>query len=410
MKVSIPWNSQSVSDYLHLERYVNDGSPTGFTEVHKTSPSTNPFTASDHFPILEFSDNDCDVRLLGKDCEYLRGAVNFAHPDSVQSPTLSGAARKVVVSPVVVSPVAGGRTMLVREGEGGPGYLKLTYDFSRIGRVDRQLSLRHCMSSIEVSNVLETALDRGYLGNNCALLREPSARVTILGTGESYEWGTIFRERAPYPYVSEARAIVPGFSLFGRDRKDANHKALILQFIDLGGYEPVQYLMDLLLMIIDSYWKIVTSCGLHIECHGQNCMFEVTPELRIVRFIVKDMDSVDKDIPLSRYLGVERDWASRPYMCMDEGVYYYPIRASFMYDFKLGMYMLDPLIQVVCSAFRLNQQEIESNVRDHVRAHYIGKLPPSYFPGDGCWYDCDNTERKPGTRREYFPHPNPRFR
>jgi hypothetical protein len=225
-----------------------------------------------------------------------------------------------------------------------------------------------------------------------------------------HEWGTIFRERLPYPYHADSCAIVPGFSLFGRDRKDAHHRALVCQLIDGGGHEPRAYLMDLLLSVIDSYWKIVIATGLHIECHGQNCMFEVSPDLKIRRFVVKDMDSVDKDLPLQRFLGVRSDWASYPYMCLDESIYYYPIRASYMYDFKLGEYLLRPIISSVCDAFPIDQELVESDLRDHVRANYLDRLPPTYFPKDGFWYDCDNTERQPGTRREYFSHPNPRFR
>lgn len=411
VKISNPWVKQGDDEYLHLERFVNDGSPSGFTEVHKTSASADPFTGEDSFHLLEFEDGDCDVRVLGEECDYFKGTVNFVHPDSLDSPTLAEAKRKVVRSPLVVSPVAGGRTMLVRGDVSRRGYIKLTYDVSRIGRVDRQLSLRHCQSSLEVSDVLKGALDKGALGDRCALLREPSARVSMLNTKDGlYEWGTIFRERQPYPYLADARAIVPGFSLFGRDRKDDDHRALVCQFIELGGYAPKAYLMDLLRSVIDSYWKIVLSTGLHIECHGQNCLFEVNSDLKMRRFIVKDMDSVDKDLPLQRFLGVKSEWESHPYMCMDESIYYYTIRASYMYDFKLGEYLLTPIIRSVCEAFDLDQRAIESELREHVRANYIDHLPPSYFPEDGCWYDCDNTERQPGTRREYFPHPNPRFR
>jgi hypothetical protein len=177
VQITSPWTTQSDDDYLHLERYVNDGSPSGFTELHKTSASADPFTGSKSFPLLEFYDGDCEVQRLGAQCRYLDMSVNFAHPDSSQSPTLASAKRNPIHSKVVVSPVAGGRTMLIRTDEPSPGYIKLTYDISRIGRVDRQLSLRHCLSSIEMSNALTTAIDSGAIGERCAVLREPSARM-----------------------------------------------------------------------------------------------------------------------------------------------------------------------------------------------------------------------------------------
>lgn len=411
VQITFPWKTQSDDEYLHLERYVNNGSPSGFTELHKTSAAADPFTGSPTFPLLEFYDGDCEVRNIGIPCAYFDMSVNFAHPDSIGSSILANAKRMPVRSKLVVSPVAGGRTMLIRTGESSPGYVKLTYDVSRIGRVDRQLTLRHCLSSIEMSKAISAAIDSGAIGDRCALLREPSAKISILRSDSGiYEWGSIFRERLPYPYLNDTCAIVPGFSLFGKDRKDAHHRALVCQLIDHGGHEPRAYLMDLLFSVIDSYWKIVIATGLHIECHGQNCMFEVASNLKIRRFVVKDMDSVDKDLPLQRYLGVKSDWESYPYMCLDENIYYYPIRASYMYDFKLGEYLLRPIIETVCDAFSIDQKSIESDLRDHVRANYLNRLPPTFFPKDGCWYDCDNTERQPGTRREYFAHPNPRFR
>jgi hypothetical protein len=138
-------------------------------------------------------------------------------------------------------------------------------------------------------------------------------------------------------------------------------------------------------------------------------MFEVTPDLKVARLVVKDMDSVDKDLPLARLLGVERKWSS-PYLCMDEDVHFYPIRASYMYDFKLGGYLLSPLIGCVAEAFDLDADAVGLEIREYVQGEHLVGLPRTYFPEDGCWYDCDNTERIPGTRRQYFPHPNPRFR
>lgn len=398
--------------YVHLERLVNDGSPSGFTEVHTVSPETSPFTGADCFPLLEFEDTDLETILLGSEEPYLRGSVNFAHPDSFESPILRTAAREIQRSQVVVSPAAGGRTMVVRDGPVGTGYLKLTYDISRIGRVDRQLALKHCVSSIEVSAALKDAVDRSHLSKRTALLLEPSARVSLLPTPEGlYEWGTIFRERRPYPYVAtnERRFLVPGFSLFSKDRVAEADAPLLVQMIEVGGYNPEAYLLDLVRMIVDTYWSIVHACALHIECHAQNCFFEIAANGRATRFVVKDMDSVDKDIPLARFLGVERDWRSN-YLTMTEDIYYYPIRASYMYDFKLGEYLLSPLVQAVATAFSLSTERVDAIVREYVRETHLPGLPPSYFPDDGCWYNCDNTERKPGTQRQYFAHPNPRFR
>lgn len=52
--------------YIYMERYVNEGSPSGFTSIHTTSYETNPFTGLANFNLLEFSDDDCQRIVVGK--------------------------------------------------------------------------------------------------------------------------------------------------------------------------------------------------------------------------------------------------------------------------------------------------------------------------------------------------------
>jgi hypothetical protein len=133
---------------------------------------------------------------------------------------------------------------------------------------------------------------------------------------------------------------------------------------------------------------------------------------RPVRFVYKDMDSVEKDIPLARFLGYRTEWESSPVMCFDESLYFYPIRASYMYDFKLGEYLMWPIIQSVKIKYKakIDIPDIQNIIREHVRSNYLDKLPKEYFPTDDCWYKCDDTERLPGQRREYIANANPKFR
>jgi hypothetical protein len=100
--------------YIFLERYVNDGSPSGFTDLHTTSDRTNPFIGEERFPLLEFSDTDIECITLGHKRECFERGVNYAHPDSINSEILIGSGRKIVESPFVVSPTASARTMLIR--------------------------------------------------------------------------------------------------------------------------------------------------------------------------------------------------------------------------------------------------------------------------------------------------------
>ncbi|TCL58873.1 hypothetical protein EDD76_10543 [Kineothrix alysoides] len=396
--------------YIFMERYMNSGSPSGFTEVNKTSEETNPFTGKSQFPIFYFDDSDLESYILGEELpEFWSNKHNFAHPDSVLSRILNMSNRILRNSEFEVSPTSGGRTMFVWNRYPS-GYLKLTYDVSRIGRVDRQLSKKHCLASCESSQTLKRVFDKGGFPNTMSMQLEPSAKVTMLPVGNDiYEWGVIFREKTPYPYIKKKVQLIPGFSLF-YEKDNEIKNPLIIQFIRLGGYDPLVYLRRILTIIVDCYWNIVLNCGFHIECHGQNCLFEVDENYNIVRMVVKDMDSVDKDIPLAEFLGLNTNWESYPQCCFDRSLYFYDIRASYMYDFKLGEYLISPIINVVAKEYNLDVKQIQRYVRDYVNSIYTYRLPPNYFPPDGFWYYCDNTERKPGTRRTYYPHPNPNYR
>lgn len=395
--------------YIYLERYVNNGSPSGFHQA-TTSPQTNPFTGEDRFPLLEFKDTDIECIHLGSKHEIFEKGVNYVHPDSLKSNNLHASGRKIVESNLVVSPTSGGRTMLINEPNLG-GFIKLTYDVSRIGRVDRQLTLKHCQSSLEVTSVMKKCIDQGKLPNTFSLLLEESSKISLLRVGgKIYEWGVIYREAKPYPYTQKNTITIPGFSLFGIDKNNKDDELLINQFIELSGSDPREYLIKVLKLIVDNYWGVVLNCAFHLECHSQNCLFEVDEGYNITRIVIKDMDSVDKDIPLAKHFKLNDTWESYPYMCFDGSIYFYSIRPSFIYDFKVGEYLLSPIIDAVATKYKLNISAIEYEIKMYVKENYIWQLPNSYFPADGCWYDCDKTERKPGEKRKYYAHKNPKFR
>jgi len=77
-----------LSTFLHLERYVNDGSPSGWTDKNKTSESTNPFTGRESFPLLEFDVSDVENIIVGREHALFERPVNYAHPDQ-RNPKIS---------------------------------------------------------------------------------------------------------------------------------------------------------------------------------------------------------------------------------------------------------------------------------------------------------------------------------
>lgn len=394
--------------YIYLERFVNDGSPSGFTEKHTTSDETNPFRGIDSFPILEFDDSKDECLFLGEH-ELFKNGLNFAHPDSRNSHNLCQSYKYTVDSKLMVSPTASGRTMFLRNSQYN-GYLKLTYDVGRIGRVDRQLAYNNCLSSYEITNQIKKAIIEKKFPPCFAILLESASKITKLRVSDNiYEWGVIFREAKPYPYSINNVLLIPGFSLFSKDRKNPDDEFLINQFIELSKIEPRDYLINLLEMIVECHWKLVLNCALIHECQAQNCLFELNEDYKIGRMVIIDMDSIDKDIPTAKYLGLDIRWDS-PYGILNKDNYRYSTRASTMYDWKLGEYVLSPLIKVVAAKYGLDILSIEDEIKSFVKNNFINNLPADYFPLDGNWYSHPPTERKPGEKREFIAHKNPKFR
>lgn len=406
--------------FIYMERYVNNGSPSGWTQKKSTSPETNPFSGEKRFELYEFDDSQLDSLVIGNPNPIFNNR-NFCHPDSITygSQVILQDGIKTKKSDVIVQPTSGGRTMFV-DCDKVDGFIKLTYDTARIGRVDRQLRFEHCMSSYEVSNALKRAIDAGKFPSTYSILLEKTGKVTYIPIDNEhyYEWGVMLRENRAYPYSKDMVQLIPGFSLFGIDNYSdhtKNDEFLINQIIDLSGINPLKYLINVIQMTIDSWFTTALNCGFLLELHGQNCYYEINQNFIITRIVIKDMDSVDKDITTEKKLGLNSAWKSFPYECFyadepEDHPWYYKIRASYMYDFKLGTYILLPLIETVCAKYHLNKDEIILQIKKYVKDCYIGKLPKGFFPEDGRWYDCDNSERKPGTRRVYYPHDNPMFR
>lgn len=394
--------------YIYLERFVNDGSPSGFTEKHTTSDETNPFRGIDSFPILEFDDSKDECIFLGEHELFING-VNFAHPDSRNSHNLSQSYKNPIDSKLIVSPTASGRTMFLRNSQYN-GYLKLTYDVGRLGRVDRQIAYNNCLSSYEITNQIKKAIIEKKFPPSFAILLESASKTTKLRVSDNiYEWGVIFREAKPYPYTNKNVLLIPGFSLFSNDRKNPDDEFLINQFIELSNIEPRDYLINLLKMIVECYWKLVLNCALIHECQAQNCLFELNEDYKIERMVIIDMDSVDKDVPTAKYLGLDIKWDS-PYGTLNKDNYRYSTRASTIYDWKLGEYLLSPLIKIVAAKYGLDILSIEDEIKSFVRNNFINNLPADYFPLDGNWYSHSPTERKPGEKRIFIAHKNPKFR
>lgn len=395
----------SINKYVYLERYVNDGSPSGYTLINTTSVETNPISGDACFKLKSFDTNRYRNLVLGDDCNIFNN-LNFAHPDSEYSKLFKMMNIQLASTEFVVAPTASSRTVLVIN-KNSPYFLKLNYDIGKIGRCDRHISKMSALASYENSNYIIECIKNKKLPIYFSILPENCAKITYLeNNGNFYEWGTIFRE---YPSTNNT-IVVPAFSLFSKDYNNKNDDCLINQFITLNNSNPREYLIKLLVMLIDCYWSLLLKCGLVAELHSQNCLVELNYNFDIKRIIIRDMEDVDRDNYIAELNNIEKKWESFGYKTYNITDDEYKYRTSYMYDFKFGIYLLEPLINAVCSKYNINKDEIYKFIKNYVNSKYLCNLPDNYFFDKNIWVSRSNQDNGLIRKKTYILNEKPKFR
>jgi hypothetical protein len=394
--------------YIYLERYVNDGSPSGFTEKYNTSIETNPLGPISSFELCSIKVPD-EINCIdfGMQPGFLSTRQILIHPDMVNSELLCECSKQRD-SGFIVFPTSSSRTVKILGSEGW--FIKLNYD-GFIGRIDRQLGISQASAAVEVSERISEQFGRGGLSSKFSFMRETFARVADLKTStRTYEWGMVAREPAPYPTNNSLKYIFPAFSLFSQDRKNPRDPTLLEQLFAHQSKSPRLFLLEgLLFPILESYFSLLLTCGLQLECHAQNTLIGLDDDFQIITVVERDAESIDRDLSLMSDLGLDVMQPRSEYKCLRRGQYNYEIMHSFMYDFKLGAYLLDPLIDVACKTQKLDKGLVCSEIKSFAR-NFISKLPTDFFPEDGMWYSYESVVHDRSQRRNYIATPNPLYR
>jgi len=398
----------------YAERFINDGSPSGFSELNSTSPATSPFGFKPYFTLL--SARSTNVRTFGSltDAPFVMDRLPsdsiYVHPDMEKVLRDQGTDCDLRRTNMLVAPTASGRTVQILSGNSND-YLKLHY--ARVlGRMTRELSFAKAISGPETSRLIEAAVQKKELPAALHLLPEPFARVVSFETptGDK-EWGMVYRRSDPIgPEAEKIRILLPCFSLFSADRFAVHHPTLLSQVLSEVGGDADEYFVETIVTpVIDAYFMLLRILGLQAEWNAQNLLFGFSADFRCAFVVMRDLESVDKDISLMERVGVSTDFDSAPYKCIDASQYNYQIKHSFMFDFKLGECVLRPLFGAASCQLKMGFDTFASVVRTRVVKH-LGYLPPNFFP-DGRWYSFDKVlVDQRSDARPYLEHRSPVFR
>ncbi len=406
-------NFDSSSDFLHLERFVNDGSPSGFTDTYTTSFLTSPRERFESFYLcgLKFHDESI-LQIYGSKPEGLSDNWHLlVHPDMLYDPNNNyffSLAKEIKINAVKVAPTASCRT--VKMLENNEWFIKLHYA-GLIGRVDRGLTINHASSAVEVTDFIRDGMQLNKLPSFFHFQCELYAKVAQSKiNNKSIEWGMVYREAKAWPLIEKKHFLIPAFSLFSTDRIYPNDPTLLEQIIWSQNKKVEEYLFeDIISPIYSTYFNLLLNLGIQLECHAQNTLFAIDENYKIMGMVARDAESIDKDISLMEERNINHSFQTNVYKCRYRQNYKYFIMHSFMFDFKLGEYLISPIIDNAHKKFGFNKSKLIQKIKEF-NEFYIRQLPPDFFPSDKKWYKNSKRVHKKTGKQKYISKMNPKFR
>ena len=420
--------------FIKAERYLNEGSPSGFSEVNTTSKHTRPKSSTTSFALSQIKFNrNVLIEDIG---EYKHGYVKnnciFIHPDMLNTNELLKNANYFVEDEVIVAPTASGRTVLALTEN---YFIKLAY-LGFLGRLIRHMNGEILRSAYEVTKQLINAANSNTLNPAFSFLREDFGRVAHIPLNDfmsdgiefpkningCYEWGVLFRESRPFPYVHEEEFLIPFFSLFSNEFDPITEKAtvyqdkpLLIQLFEHQNKSIEKFLLDdILFPLFSTYFEALIFAGVEFEAHAQNMLIAINKEYAIKRIVCRDFESAGRDVPVMEYMGINYvrhgDYKLNTIKRKDVGQKYpkYYINHSFMFDFKLGEYLVTPLLKLAHQHIPFEYNVLPNKIKEFNR-QFIEKLPTDFFPPDWCYYENINWNKEKRSRT-YIWQDNPKYR
>lgn len=367
----------------YYERFVNIGSPTGLTFKRSSSTYTSPLycTGSYELPFLELEQGNYQVLNL-KWTDYFskntESMIYPVHPDNIdllndyyyQQSVLSPALKLKAI------PTASPRTIALDDKAYQNVHLKLDYP-RPLGRFSSSLSGSKLYAGPHISSYLTKCTKSSPVyflpeisAIECQIYKDgtPSGCVIRLNSMQG---------------INDCDSIninmVPAFSLYSPDRFNQGKLPFILSYLQIFQNPQDVFLKKFIYPLIESYFNLSINHGLIPEAHSQNILFGFRKE------------DLENPIVIWRdFQGFFRD-ESRidPSLISDKiGTYHLLPRSnpetvrnkrSFLYDWILGFYFMNPLIDLACSYFSFSLKSIRNQIKEFTQS-ILNDVEEDYFP------------------------------
>lgn len=398
-----------VAALIHLERYVNKGSPSGFLAEHATSPMTAPAGLIPFFdlPLISVPVEHVTQHRPEAIPEPMRSendaiALYPCHPDVLDLIRDGIPVNTQIERTLRVAPTASARTVYVIEYG---FYIKLHYPHD-IGRFSRANPWHKWISSFENCDELVGEIISLRAPREFALLRETAG--LLVGDCEKQQGGAgiMIREERPFPH-SRLAPIIPFFSLFSNDRAALDDPPLLVQLLrDVAS--PLDFVMQAVVEPLLRCFRFQAfNLGLLPENNAQNLLLEFDGDGSTTRIVHRDMMGTFKDLAMRRMHGRTKLLNSYHSVEYDDAPEECFRRRSFAYDFKTGEYVFSEIETLLGSGFGVRAEEFQDVVRSAFRS-IVTRDVESYFGSETNWWAYSNVHPTGG--RPYVQMRHPKYR
>jgi len=265
-------------------------------------------------------------------------------------------------------------------------------------------------NAVKISEILKEKFDDGVFSKDLFFLPESFGRIIDFGSNHKAEFekqylGMIIRDYTPYPNkdIKDIQwRLIPSFSLFSEEYKDADFSKSILELLfDFRNDMQLNYETFLLEKIIKPvfklYFELLIETGLHIEGHSQNILYLISinkNKLDVIGAVIRDFESFDKDTAILEKRGLYSEFRNLKEKINNPDTEKYIKRNSFLFDFKLGEYLITPILNHSCKFKKdFDKEGIIKKIKEFNKQYIeqLEKLSPNFYP-QGKWWSYENVE------------------
>lgn len=385
-----------IKSWIYAERFVNEGSPSGYSQVNQVSLPAHPVFGQPFFQVGCFECSMANVHYLvskgahEKEPPYpLKTGYIPIHPDmvtheSTKSLGLSNPPKDLLTC----IPSSSGRTVFVwsPDNEEPLYFLKLHYG-NLLGRFNRTLDRRRIISALKINSDLVESQE--YFPSGIAFLPEVGAFLAQNNLVKTSEVGALIRSLHPFPYSIKNEVFIPFFALFSKDIKRSQEPILLEQVLRWTSDPYQTFLERLIEPLLQGFCFLALHLGLIPEWNAQNLLLGMTSEGHITRIVFRDLQGTYRDLAYRASFLPEVDEDEYKILPCKTSQHCFEARRqrSYLFDFKLCQYVLEPLANLTAKILGLSKYNLEQKIVEITMKEFSKYCDyDTYFPEGNVWY------------------------